>query len=256
MIFGLQIRFDKLTKETGMLSGSLPAQAVTAPPPPAPAVLPKILAEKGIGPDIVLKNDKEDQDAEDENCEDEQADKNKSAQASALSTQMARVIRWNVPGRYQQKAHRLLKRVTENPDMLTRNRNGKAVIYGDAIPSSNFKSLFKSMVKNQQNLNQVDIDEFLRALRILGVKKKDDLSGEPRKIKYSNVATYSTYKRHFTPTKYEDEVENNDEEEVRQPSHKHRIHKDKKTSSSSLAQGGKSYVHKPPVLKLNILYVY
>ena len=55
MITGLQIRFDKLTKETGVLNGVLPVKAVIAPPLPAPAVLPKILAEKGIRPDIDLK---------------------------------------------------------------------------------------------------------------------------------------------------------------------------------------------------------
>ena len=70
------------------------------------------------------------------------------------------------------------------------------------------------------------------------------------------MAPYSTHKRHSIPTKYEDEEEDDDEEEVRQPSHKHRIHKDKKTSSSSLAQGGKGFVHKPPGRKPNILYVY
>ena len=69
------------------------------------------------------------------------------------------------------KAHRLLKRITDNPDILTRNENGEAVIYGDAIAGSNFKSLFKSMFSNQQNLNQVGIDEFLYAVRSLGVKK-------------------------------------------------------------------------------------
>ena len=102
------------------------------------------------------------------------------------------------------------------------------------------------MVSNQQNLNQVGIDEFLCALRSLGVKK-DDISGEPRKIKFSNVALYSTYQRHSTPTRYEDEVEDdNDDEDVRPPIHKHRVNKDRKTSSSSLPQKGKSHVHKPP----------
>ena len=66
---------------------------------------------------------------------------------------MARVIRWNVPGLYQLKEHRLLKTITEHTDILTRNENGEAEVYGDAIPCSNFKSLFKSMVSNQQNLN-------------------------------------------------------------------------------------------------------
>ena len=110
------------------------------------------------------------------------------------------------------------------------------------------------MVSNQQNLNQVGIDEFLRALRSLGVKK-DDISGEPLKLKYNNVAPYNTHQRHSTITKYEIEEED-DEEEVRPPSHKHRIHKAKKTSSHSLPQEGKGYVHKPPGRKPNILYVY
>ena len=90
---------------------------------------------------------------------------------------MARVIRWNVPGLYQQKAHRLLKKITVHPNIFTKNENGEAVVYGDAIFGSNFQSLFKSMVSNQQNLNQVGIDEFLCALRNIGVKK-DDISGD------------------------------------------------------------------------------
>ena len=182
-------------------------------------------------------------------------EKDKSEQASALSFQMARVIRWNVPGLYQQKAYRLLKKITEHPNILTRNENGEAVVYGDAIPGSNFKSLFKSMVSNQQNLNQVGIDEFLRALQSLGVKK-DDISGEPLKMKYSSVAPYSTHERHSTPTKYEDEEEDDNKEEVRPPHHKHRVNKDTKISFSSLPQEGKGYVHKPPGRKPNILYVY
>ena len=92
IISGLQIRFDKLKNETGELSGALPVQAVPALLLQAPAVLPKILADQGIGPDIVLKKDEKEQDAEDENGEDEHVAKDKSAQASALSLQMAKVI--------------------------------------------------------------------------------------------------------------------------------------------------------------------
>ena len=115
----------------------------------------------------------------------------------------------NSPGLYQQKVHRLLKKITEHADILTRNEKGEAVVYEYSIPNSNFKSLFKSMVSNQQNLNQVGFDEFLRALRSLGVKK-DYISGEPLKIKYSNVAPYSTHHFHSTPTKYEDEAKDDD----------------------------------------------
>ena len=116
---------------------------------------------------------------------------------------MARVIRWNIPGLYQQKGHKLLQKITEHADILTRNKSGQAVVYGDAIPNSNFKSLFKLIVSNKQNVNQVGIDKFLPALRSLNFKK-DDISGEPLKIKYSNVAPYSTHQRHSTLTKYEE----------------------------------------------------
>ena len=125
MISGLQIQFDKLTKETGVLSGALQAQAVSAPPPPAPAVLPKILAEKGIGPDIVLEKDEEEQDAEDENGEYKQEDQNKSAQASALSPQMTRVIWWNVHGLYQKKRTDFLKESQSIQISLLEMKKGK-----------------------------------------------------------------------------------------------------------------------------------
>ena len=183
MISDLEIRFDKLKKETGVLSGALPAQAASAQPPPAPAVLPKVLAEKGIGADIVLEKYEEEQDKVDENGKEKQVKHDKSAQASALSPPVARVIRWKVPGLYQQKAHRLLKIITEYPDILSRNKIREAVVHRNAIPNSNFKSLFTSMVSNKLNLNQMGIDEFLSPLRSLGVKK-DNLSVEPLNIKY------------------------------------------------------------------------
>ena len=211
-IFGLQIQFDKIKKETGLLSRTMPPQVAIEAPPAALPVQPKVRADKGIGPEI-----KPEEKEQEKQYEDVLVEKNKSAQASALSPLMAIVIRWNVPGLYQQKAFRLLKKITEHADILTRNENGEAVINENAIPGSNFKSVFKSIVSDQQNLNQVGIDEFLRALRSLGVKK-DDISGEPLKIMYSNVAPYSTHQRHSTPTRYEDEEEDDDhDEDVRQP---------------------------------------
>ena len=224
----MQIQFDKLKNKTELLSGTMPPQVAFEAPPAARPVQPKVWADKGMRPEI--EPEKKEQE---EQYEDVLKDKDKWAQASALSPQMAKVIRCNVTGLYQQKAHRQLKKITEHADILTWNENGEAVINRNAIPDNNFKSLYKSLVSNQQNLNQVGIDEFLRPLRSLGVKK-DDISGEPLKMKYSNVAPYSTHQRHSTPTKYEDEKEDDDEKDVRPPSHKHRVNKDKKTSSSSL----------------------
>ena len=95
---------------------------------------PNILADKGIGSEI--KPEKEEQD---EQYKDVLEEKDKSDQANALSPQMARVIRLNVPDLYQQKAHRLLKKITKHPNILTRNEYREDIVYDDAIPSRNFK---------------------------------------------------------------------------------------------------------------------
>ena len=155
-------------------------------------IQPKILADKGIRPEIEPEKKKQK-----EQYKDVLANKNKSAEASDLSPQMARVIRWNVPDLYQQKKHRLLKKITEHADILTKNKYGKTLIYGNAIFGSNLKMRFKSMGSNKQNINQIGIDEFFRVFRRLGVNIGDIIS-ELLKLKYSNVAPYSTHKRHST----------------------------------------------------------
>ena len=181
LISGKQIQFDKLKKETGVLIGTLPAPSVPAQPSPTPSVLPKVQAEKGIGLDIASENEEEN--LEEENFEEE------PAPGSNLSPNLKTVIKWNIDGLYKAKARKLLKRITENKGILDRNEAVEAVVYREAIPGSNFKSLFTSMVSRRQDLRQVGIDEFLRALRSLGIKK-DDLSGETLKYKYTKDALY------------------------------------------------------------------
>ena len=51
-ISNLQIQFDKLKQETGMLSGANQPQVAHKAPLTARPVKPKVLAEKGIGPEI------------------------------------------------------------------------------------------------------------------------------------------------------------------------------------------------------------
>ena len=78
-----------------MLSGAIQLQVSHEAPLAACPVQPQILADKGIGPEI--EPEKKEQE---EKYEDVLEEKDKSDQASALSPQMARVIRWNVPGLY------------------------------------------------------------------------------------------------------------------------------------------------------------
>ena len=86
--------------------------------PEARPVQPTILVDKDIGPEI-----------EPEKKEQKEQYKvilqvqNNSVYANAVSPQMAQVICYNVPGFYQHKADRLLKKITEHADIITRNNN-------------------------------------------------------------------------------------------------------------------------------------
>ena len=116
------------------------------------------------------------------------------------------------------------------------------------------------MVSNQQDRHQVGIDDFLHSLRSLGIKR-DDVSGETLKNKFSNVAPYVAHQRHSTPAKYEpdNQVEEGDDmAQLVEQIPKQRDHKPKKRSS---LQVGKGYIQKltqskQPGRKPNILYVY
>ena len=185
----------------------------------------KVLAEQGIGSDIASED-------EEENLEEEFEEE--PAPGSGLFPNLKTVIRWNIDGLYQAKARKLLKRITENKGILDQNEAGEAVVYGEAIPGSNFKSLFTSMVSRRQDLRQVSIEEFLRALRSLGIKK-DDLSGETLKFKYTKEAPYKAH-HHST--------------------YALKLTKKSSSSAQSLFQGGKGYGQKPPGSHPNILYVY
>ena len=88
-ISGLHIQFDKLKKETRLLSGALQSQVANEAMLAARHVQSKVLENK----------------EQEEQYEDVLDEKDKSDQASTLSPQMARVIRWNVFGLYNQKAH-------------------------------------------------------------------------------------------------------------------------------------------------------
>ena len=122
-ISGLQIQFDMLKKESAFLSGAIQLQIAIETSPAARTVQPKVLADKCIG--LEIKTEEEEQNEQYENVLEEN---DKSAKASAVSPQMAKIIRLNVPGLYQQNAHRLLKKITEHANILTNNENGEAVI--------------------------------------------------------------------------------------------------------------------------------
>ena len=58
-ISSLQIQFDKLKKENGLLSGAIPLQVALEAPPAARPVQPKVLADKDIGLEIEPEEDEQ-----------------------------------------------------------------------------------------------------------------------------------------------------------------------------------------------------
>ena len=66
-ILGLQIQFDKIIKQTGLLSGAIPPQVAHAAPSAAWPVQPKVLADKGIGLEIEPEKEEQKEDVLEEN---------------------------------------------------------------------------------------------------------------------------------------------------------------------------------------------
>ena len=64
-ISGLQIQFDKLKKETGLLSGAIQSQVAHEAPPAARPAQDKVLADKGIGPEIEPEKKEQEEQYED-----------------------------------------------------------------------------------------------------------------------------------------------------------------------------------------------
>ena len=80
LISKLQIHFDKIKKNTGILSGAIPPQVALEAPPAAWPVQPKVIADNGIKSNIETENK--------EQYVDVQEDKYMSNHATALSSQM------------------------------------------------------------------------------------------------------------------------------------------------------------------------
>ena len=78
---------------------------------------------------------------------------------------------------YQQKSSKLLYKLTQHFNVVTRNDNGEIVVFGKAVPGTHFDNLYKSMVGRTRDLNQYGIKKFLTALKEIGVCSKE-LSGK------------------------------------------------------------------------------
>ena len=93
-----------------------------------------------------------------------------------LSPTSRKVRHLGVKGQYERKARNVMLKINNFPEIIMANRAGELVVNNQAVPDSNFASLFRSVFSRTHNLEQPGINQFLGALRQLGVHGKE-LSG-------------------------------------------------------------------------------
>ena len=117
-----QSQFEKLQRDTGLLSGAAPASGtsevknVKEIPTEPEATKPKDEPEEGQ-----ISDADDTQEVEDPN-------------------EMT-VQKIGIKPMYQQKASKLLTKITSNPDILSRNEAGEMVVFGKAQPGTDFNNL-------------------------------------------------------------------------------------------------------------------
>ena len=249
-----QSRFDKLQRDTGVLSsGSLSSAG-----PPNATPQPSIKASddgalSGAAPNLntSLKQDLKD------------------AKSHTLTPALKMVRELHVEPQYELKARNQMIKILDNPDVIKRNGQGELVINGVADPNTDFNALFSSMVGRVHDLKQPGIDKFLGALRQIGVKR-NELSGQSLQRMYSSTPAHVRVterpprpKKHQPEFCYEDPGESDIELEYAY-SHLHHIKatppkfkkKDKKSSKQQTGFGLRHNSIVPPGQKPKILFVY
>ena len=90
-----------------------------------------------------------------------------------------------VKGKYDRKARNVMLKINHFPEIIRANREGELVVNGQAVPDSNFASLFRSVFTRTHDLAQPGINQFLGALRQIGVHGKE-LSGRAVQAAYGS----------------------------------------------------------------------
>ena len=78
-------------------------------------------------------------------------------------------IQLNILKASQNRAFKVLSKITNNPQILSRTGNGELSFLGKPIPNSSFDTLMESAYIPNSNTNIVGIDEFMKGLRLIHV---------------------------------------------------------------------------------------
>lgn len=240
-----QARFDKLQKDTGLPSTGALSKTSTAP---------EIVNTRKV----ITQTDKDSADAN-ANTETDSEDNSDEVPIDVKPTAMT-VEQFGIQRMYEQKAKKLLMKITQHSDILTRNADGEIVVHGKAEPGTNFDSLFKSMVTPKTDLNQPGIDKFLEGLRSMGVRYHE-LSSKALQAKYappppSGPSQYQLAALKAEPSSIEKVEPSATNSKSKLLSILPSTTRKTKASKMSNQQGTGVNISRPPGKRANILYLY
>jgi hypothetical protein len=244
LLSNYQGRFNKIKKDTGVLTGVSAAPDATRP---APQNVP-------LQKDRAIKSDASAKEVPPTESADELDDNDGGDDVPPAEA----VRHIGIPPMYENKARKLFTKILDHPNILKRNAAGEMVVNGVVVPNSNFNSLFKSMVSSDSDLNQTGVDSFMDALHQIGVRP-DELSGKKVKLMYNPPATRGTSQKRLAALRgrfYEKEGDLTDEDEANNNYPDQRKQTKSKARGAKKGQKGKGLKRTPPGLRPNILYVY
>ena len=198
-----QTQFEKLRKDTGLLSGTAPAAGAS-----------EVKNAKKTPTEPEAKNPKDEPKKSEITDAD---DKQEFEDPNEMTDQKI-----GIKLMYQHKASKLLYKITSNPDILSRNESGEIVVFGKAEPGNDFNNLFNSMVNDTRDLKQPGMDKWLDAL-ISIVGKAYELSGRELKNIFIPPLPRGTTRQQMAALKTEPSTVLKLEPPERLPHHRHEV---------------------------------
>ena len=131
-------------------------------------ILPAITAPSQVKPETRLDNHEQtDQDLETEQDPIDNLEPDKATPAPLYEIQL------NISKGSQNRAFKVLSKITNNPQIIARTEHGELSFLGKPIPNSSFDALMESAFRLTSNTNITGIDEFMIGLRLIHVNSAE-----------------------------------------------------------------------------------
>ena len=160
----------------GVLSFTAVASPQVAATPAKNPAAPPITGDNLTGDDSDEEEEQEKKEKKKKKKKEHEAGDSEEDIPDPLSPTSRKVRYFGVKRQYDRKARNVLFKINQSPTIITANRAGELVVNGQAVPDSNFESLFGSVFSRTHDMEQPGIKQFLLALRQIGVRNKE-LSG-------------------------------------------------------------------------------